>query len=89
MSDKCGVVNASCACILPPDHTGPHACDCGGVIGDKGDVYALPRQQGLLTQAQAIEHQAACVKRGTMNLFGVLAALLGPFDDEDETGVCP
>lgn len=26
----CGRPEASCICIEPPDHAGPHVCACGG-----------------------------------------------------------
>lgn len=55
---ECGVIEASCACILPPHHDGPHACDCGGMWSlNPFRAHALPMRKGMLSQAEAVERQ--------------------------------
>lgn len=76
---QCGVIEARCACILPPHHDGPHACGCGGVYSDRAErVYHWPVREGMLNQAQAIEHQAKCVANGPADPLAGLARMFGP-----------
>lgn len=48
---KCDGWIASCFCVLPDGHDGPHECDCGGswLVTDDGDfeIHALPIEEGV------------------------------------------
>lgn len=51
MSDPaCGHQFSACACASPPDHDGPHVCECLGSWTTAGEILAYP--EGL-TEAEA------------------------------------
>lgn len=84
-SSACNKHQASCTCLRPKGHDGPHVCSCGGAWAYPPEgfrYYRAPVAEGMLT-SDTVESYAAKVPTEPANpLYDMWLALGGEEDDD-------